>query len=108
MELADVPHSKCGGVIRAGSTPAIGTRKKTCQLTSLFSVIFICGKLYCYTVIFGYKGLYIKQIYLIMIKFLFFDNILQNITKFLNFNIDIYKFILYNVINKLRRDFFVW
>ena len=28
MELVDVPHSKCGGVIRAGSSPAIRTSGK--------------------------------------------------------------------------------
>ena len=27
MELVDVPHSKCGGEIRAGSSPATGTIK---------------------------------------------------------------------------------
>ena len=27
MELVDVPHSKCGGVIRAGSSPATGTKQ---------------------------------------------------------------------------------
>ena len=35
------------------SKPFGSFRKKTCQPTSLFSVIFACGKLYCHAVIFG-------------------------------------------------------
>ena len=38
-----------------GSNPVPATRKKTCRLTSLFSVIFACGKLYCYAVIFSLR-----------------------------------------------------
>lgn len=34
MELVDVPHSKCGGATRAGSSPAIGTSESESQLMS--------------------------------------------------------------------------
>ncbi len=39
MELVDVPHSKCGGVIRAGSSPATGT---TSEQSPLCSDVFLC------------------------------------------------------------------
>lgn len=35
-ELVDAPHSKCGGVIRAGSSPATGMKKVLKNIQDFF------------------------------------------------------------------------
>ena len=44
-ELADAPHSKCGGAIRAGSSPATGTRIFSPELTE-FRAFLLPDSLY--------------------------------------------------------------
>ena len=45
MELVDVPHSKCGGATRAGSSPAIGSENPDYISNLDFSVYKITDKL---------------------------------------------------------------
>ena len=44
-ELADAPHSKCGGAIRAGSSPATGTKIFSPELTE-FRAFLLPDSLY--------------------------------------------------------------
>ena len=43
--MADAPHSKCGGAIRAGSSPAIGTRE-----TALIQQFYVGSALFLYII----------------------------------------------------------